>query len=260
MSFLLQPSLLALAAVVLGLWLITNSTRVKAGKQLAWGGLTYLGVAGLSPFGFWLLLPLEQNFAYVPKPKAGDQIAGIIMLGGFEDPWVTAGREMLTMNETGERLSESVRLAHLFPDAKVVFTGGSPSLWKTLPDISGTVGGYLREVGINPGRIVIEGRSRNTIENARFTADIVEPRPEQKWLLVTSAFHMPRAVGMFRRAGFNVLPYAVDFRTRDAGDALRLPERLSEGLRRADLAFNEWLGLVYYRMAGDIDAILPPPR
>lgn len=259
LSILLQPSHLALAAVVFGLLLITRLKRERIGKRLAWGGLAYLIVAGFTPLGNLLILPLEEHYASVPKPKPDDRIAGIILLGGFEDGWVTGGREMLTLTDSGERLTEGLRLARQFPEAKVVFTGGSGALWKRGQDASNAVGDYLRETGVAPSRIVLEGTSRNTAENAEITAELLKPAASQTWVLVTSAYHMPRAAGLFRRAGFQVVPYPVDYRTRDWGDATRFFDRFADGHKRMDNAVNEWLGLMAYRLTGRIDEMLPAP-
>jgi uncharacterized SAM-binding protein YcdF (DUF218 family) len=257
LAILLQPSHLALAALVIGLLQLGRNDSERRGRRLAWGGLLYLFAAGFSPLGNWLILPLEQTFITAPQPKPDDRIRGIIMLGGFEDGWVTSGRKSLTLTDSGERLTESLRLARLLPEAKVVFTGGSGALWKWGEEASGAVGAYLTEAGVAPSRIILEGQSRNTEENARFSAELLKPTPDQTWVLVTSAYHMPRAVGLFRRAGFQVVPYPVDYRTRDWGDARRFFDRFADGHKRMDYAFNEWLGLIVYRLTGRIDAILP---
>ena len=65
----------------------------------------------------------------------------------------------------------------------------------------------FERLGLEEGRVIYEDRSRNTTENAEFSRDIARPRPEETWLLITSAFHMPRAVGCFRRVGWNVVPF-----------------------------------------------------
>jgi uncharacterized SAM-binding protein YcdF (DUF218 family) len=106
---------------------------------------------------------------------------------------------------------------------------------------------------------VIESRSRTTRENALFSRRLVEPHEGERWLLVTSAWHMPRSVGCFRQAGFPVVPYPVDYRTRGPQDRWRTFSSLSEGLRRLDLATKEWIGLLGYRLAGYTDALFPGP-
>ena len=114
-------------------------------------------------------------------------------------------------------------------------------------------------LGIAPERIATETKSRNTDENARFSAEILRPTPDQNWLLVTSAFHMPRSMGLFRKAGFHVTAYPVDYRNfGDARDWSPWVFRLTE-LSLSDLAIHEWLGLASYRASGKIDALFPAP-
>lgn len=108
-------------------------------------------------------------------------------------------------------------------------------------------------------RLILEERSRNTRENARFSAELANPKPGERWLLVTSAWHMPRAVGCFRRAGFPVTAYPVDYRTAGPRDATRFNTFASDGLLEFDLAVKEWIGLVAYKLAGYTDAWMPGP-
>src|SRR5690606_22170344 len=121
------------------------------------------------------------------------------------------------------------------------------------------VAAFLKAAGVAPERIVLESQSRNTFENALYLRDLLEPRPGNQWLLVTSAWHMPRAVGAFRQAGFSVIAWPTDYRTRGAGDLARPFDTMTEGLRRTDMAVREWIGLVAYRMLGRSDALFPAP-
>jgi uncharacterized SAM-binding protein YcdF (DUF218 family) len=106
---------------------------------------------------------------------------------------------------------------------------------------------------------MVEGTSRDTWENAVNTRALVTPAPGERWLLVTSAWHMPRAIGCFRQVGFPVTAYPVDFRTRGPADLLRLHGTLVGGFEQFELAIKEWVGLVAYRLSGRIDAMLPSP-
>lgn len=164
------------------------------------------------------------------------------------------------VNEAAERLTEGVRLAKRLSGVPVVFTGGSAGLMVSLPGAARPVGQFLADMGITPERIVIEDRSRNTHENALFTRDLVKPAPGRRWVLVTSAAHMPRSVGVFRKAGFDVIPYPVDYRTRGPEDLLRPFERIPAGLERTDVAAREWIGLVAYWLTGRTDTLFPGPH
>jgi uncharacterized SAM-binding protein YcdF (DUF218 family) len=257
-GFLVQPSTLIALAVVGGLAMAQLTRRTRLGLRIATAGATALVAAGLLPVGNLLVLPLEQRFAGVRLP-AESAIAGTILLGGFEDGWVSAGRPGLAVNEAAERLTEGLRLVRRLGDTPVVFSGGAAVLLVAGADAAGPVGRYLQEMGIDARRIVLEGRSRNTYENAVYTRDLVRPVPGRRWVLLTSAYHMPRAVGIFRKAGFDVAPYPVDFRTRGPEDLLRPFERIPAGLERLDLGAREWIGLVAYWITGRTDALLPAP-
>lgn len=252
-----QPSSLLILAIAAGLLAMSRPRWRRAGQWLAGSALMLLAFAGIVPVGNWLILPLEQRFSELPLPAAGDRIDGIIILGGFEDGWVSAGRGALTINEAGERLTEGVRLARLFPEAKIVFSGGVGSLLRQGADATGPVARYFAEMGITAERIVLEGRSRNTQENALYTAPLLQASPEQRWMLITSAYHMPRAIGVFRKAGIAVVPYPVDYRTRGPADRTRLFDSVPAGLQRLDLAVKEWIGLLAYRLLGRTDDVLP---
>jgi uncharacterized SAM-binding protein YcdF (DUF218 family) len=258
-TLFVQPSSLALVALISGLWLSWQGRRSRWAARLAWGGAVFLLFAGIFPLGNILILPLEQRFAGAKAPGPGDRIDGIIILGGFEDGWVSAGRGSLTVNEAAERLTEGVRLAVAYPKAKIVFSGGVGTLWRPGEDATGPVQTYFRAMGIAAERIVLEGKSRNTQENGIYMAEMLQPKPAERWLLITSAYHMPRSVGVFRRAGFEVIAYPVDFRTRGVGDATRLFDSIPAGLMRLDLAVKEWVGLISYRLLGRTNELLPGP-
>ncbi|WP_072390327.1 YdcF family protein [Hyphomicrobium sp. CS1GBMeth3] len=259
LALMAQPSSVAVLCLLAGLWLTRHGAISRLGRRLLWGGVLVLIVGGLLPVGNLLVLPLEQRFAAVPPPSATDRVDGIILLGGFEDGWVSAGRGGLGLNEAAERVTEGLRLALRHPDAKLVFTGGVGGLLSHNVDAVVPVARFLTDAGIAEERIVLEGRSRNTYENAVFTRELVKPAPGERWYLVTSAFHMPRAIGLFRKAGFDVIAYPVDYRTRGPEDVTRLFERIPQGLMRLDLGFNEWLGLVAYRALGRTDELFPAP-
>lgn len=252
--FVVQPS--SLIALLLAGGLVLAIWRRRWGLRLvALGALGYL-VAGFSPLGHWLMMPLEDRF---PRPDLSEPVDGIIVLGGSVDTLVSKGRGVTALNEAAERLTAGAALAKRFPDARLVFSGGSGEiLYDGMTEAAGAKRLFAR-LGIAPERLTLEDRSRNTAENAAFTRDLVQPQPGARWLLVTSAFHMPRAVGCFRAVGFEVTPWAVDYRTSGGDDIWRFFPRASEGLRRVDLAAKEWAGLLAYYLSGRTTALLPHP-
>lgn len=254
LTFLLQPSSLAALAVLAGLAFLHRNRHSRSALWLSTAGMIWFLVAGLSPLSNAMILPLEQCFGTRQPPTPSGTIAGIIILGGFEDGHVSNGRGGLAVSEAAERLTEGLRLAQRLPDAKLIFTGGAGGLFKG-QDAALPIRDFFVDEGIEPGRIVLERASRNTFENAVLTRDLVKPNAVDRWILVTSAYHMPRAVATFRKSGFTIIPYPVDFRTQGLKDLALTFSRIGEGLERSDLAAKEWAGLIAYRVLNRIDTL-----
>lgn len=234
-----------------------------AGKKqngLRWltTGVALLLLLGFSPIGNWLLLPLSERFP--AWSDDGGKPAGVIVLGGAIDGSLSAARGSIEVNASAERVIAMLQLARRFPDAKIVFSGGSGSLVPNAPGEAPFAGQLLRDLGIDSARITLESESRNTAENAVFTKRLLVPKPDERWLLVTTASHMPRSIGSFRAAGFDVEAYPVDWRTRGWSDAAFPFDSLSDGLSRVDTAVHEWIGLVAYRLTGRSSELFPGQR
>lgn len=255
--FFILPSNFLMALVLLGLLTALVLKRRRFGGLLAWSGLLGLLVCGFSPAANWLILPLEERY---PRPADLGGVDGIIVLGGAVDTVVTGGRGDTALTLSAERITITARLARRLPEAKVIHTGGQGLI---IPDQATEAEGAARlfeDFGISADRVLLEDVSRNTWENAVLTRDLIQPQPGQKWLLVTSAYHMPRAMGVFANAGWTGLTaYPVDYRTSGAGDRKLWFDGASKGLRRFDVAFREWLGLLVYRLSGRTQALFPGP-
>lgn len=150
-------------------------------------------------------------------------------------------------------------LARRYPNARIVFTGGNANLISTEAKEADYSAPILENLGIARERLIVERNSRNTYENAMFTKELVVPKPGERWLLVTSAFHMPRSVGIFRKAGFDVEAYPVDWRMGGREDLLTFTNMGIDGIMRTDIAVREWIGLVAYRLMGRTGELLPGP-
>lgn len=207
------------------------------------------------PAGAWLIRPLEDRFPPVQLP---DKVDGIVVLGGSFRTDLSRDRDAPQVNEYSERVFELMGLAARYPDAPIVFTGGNASVLPdegTEADIARTL---LASTGFDATRVRFEAKARNTYENALYAKRLVEPAAGETWLLVTSAQHMPRAVGCFRRIGFPVVPVPVDYQTRrQSSEPLSLA--FSGNLRMLDAAVREWVGLVAYRLMDRTDVLLPAP-
>jgi uncharacterized SAM-binding protein YcdF (DUF218 family) len=255
--FLLTPSnsltLLALCGTVVSL----AARRARKAAWIALFGIIGLLLCGLSPLGYWLATPLESRFP-APRPLP-QEIAGFIVLGGGLRIYDTTHADALSVNDAGDRLIALGDLARRYPAAKIVFSGGAGDVFGEEEPEADLVRRYAGTLGVDPARLIVEDRSRTTYENALFTRALVEPGEGEIWLLVTSAWHMPRAVGAFRQAGFKVTAYPVDFRSPGPRFVWRGFEEVARGLRLADLAAKEWVGLLAYRLMGRTDALLPGP-
>ena len=255
LGFFLLPSNLLILLALIGILLM--GTRYKRlGQILTICAVLLLTIIGIGPIGNALMVPLEDRF---PKwdPRRGSP-HGIIVLGGAVSPDVSAVRGDIALNEAAERMTAVAKLARDHPDAKIVFTGGSGRLVRGASEADFVVS-LFESFGVARDRIVLENKARNTIENATLTKALVNPKLQERWLLVTSAHHMPRSVGIFRKAGFPVEAHPVDFRTR-ADDVTTTFGSLASGLARTDTAVHEWAGLLVYWLSGDSSELFPGPQ
>ncbi|WP_131116201.1 YdcF family protein [Lichenihabitans psoromatis] len=229
----------------------------RVGRRVALAGTVLLLAGGVLPVGTLLLRPLEDRF---PQPPADlPAPTGIIVLGGSIDQTIAASRGRITISDAADRMTEAVILGRRYPDARLVFTGGANALAGSALTEAADARRLWIEMGIAPERITTEDRSRNTDENARFTKAILQPQPGERWLLVTSAYHMPRAIGLFRANGFPVIPYPVDYRTLGTDADIRLHTDIANGLVLLNTAAHEWMGLLAYAIAGKTETVLPRP-
>ena len=239
-------------------WLaVTLALAVLAGllgrKGLsAWLSATaFLAVTliGIFPIGEVFLAPLEAEYANQNIPE---QVDGIVVLGGAESPRKTLRWSQPQLNDASERLIAAASLAIAHPEARIVYAGGSGRLLDAvagrapLPPIAIDV---LSSLGIDPDRVIWEDQSRNTAENAQLSFDLVQPEPGETWVLVTSTFHMGRAMASFEAAGWrNVVPYPVDYRTGSFTGGIGWD--FSSNLEDLNTAIKEWVGRLAYRLTG----------
>jgi uncharacterized SAM-binding protein YcdF (DUF218 family) len=180
------------------------------------------------------------------------------VLGGTVNQFVSAYRGQPALTDGAERLTEAVGLARRFPDARVVFSGGSGIVARQDLKEAEVARTFFAQMGVDPARLTFESQSRNTYENAVFTRDQVGPKPGERWLLVTSATHMPRAMGCFRAAGWTVEAYPVDFSTAGMGN-LGPSFDMTGGLESLSAALREYMALAVYRVLGRTKSLFPAP-
>jgi uncharacterized SAM-binding protein YcdF (DUF218 family) len=256
LAFFEEPSNVIILAGIVGL-VLTRTRHARWGWRLAVAALVLIALIGFLPVGRALTIALENRF-----PRWGDSgppPAGIIVLGGAVSAYRLATRGEVGLTDAAERILVVPDLARRFPDAKIIYSGGDPGLFTKRGSEAAVIPALFEKLGVPPDRITLESRSRNTAENAVYSKALAAPKPGERWLLVTSAMHMPRAIGAFREAGFPVEAYPVDYKTNGWQDLGGLVGSLSAGLRQTDTALHEWIGLLAYRLTGKSSALLPGP-
>ena len=260
--------LLIVAAAIL--LMIGRPFTLRWGRRLIIFTAILVLAISLLPIRKLVLSPLESRFSPPPELAAAatatqppSEINGIIILGGAINPYLSRLRHQLVTNDAAERLIIGLALARQFPNAKLVYSGGSAIL---IGDNSDRESDYaiqfFRENGIAASRIIAERDSRNTNENAIFTKQILQPKLGENWILVTSAFHMPRAVAQFRGQGWSVIPYPADYNTAPAkdDDAWFATGQLLDSLNTLQLGGKEWIGLLAARLSGQSHELFPRPQ
>lgn len=256
----IQPSnLLVLTSVFAA---IIIKFRPRLGRLLLSAIAVFLLVITFLPVGQWLIAPVDQRFP--ERTTWPETVDGIIVLGGGVDVGASIDRAHLELNGSAERLTVSAELAKAYPTATLIYSGFQGRLVDDTVEEPDLLRFYTRR-GIAAERIIIETESRNTHENVILSKALVEPVDGDVWLVVTSASHMPRAVGVFRKADWQVLPVPVDFRRPKEHSfrrylSLVVQPHVSDRLQELDQAVKVWVGLVAYWSMGRTSALLPGPQ
>ena len=234
--------LLAIAVVLL-------PRRPLVARRWVLAALCILLLGGWAPLPDALLRHLERQYPD-PPPLPALNYVGVIVLGGAtESGYVSEGTEEPQVNSGAERMTTVLPLLRQAPDLAVVFTGGQGEYFGSGPSEAERARLFFVQLGLDPQRVRLEDKSRNTYENAVFTARLSGIDPRKPWILITSAYHMPRALAVFRKQGWNVTPYSVDFNV-----GLATPwTSYSLGISgKWGLALHEYLGTLSYRLTGRI--------
>jgi uncharacterized SAM-binding protein YcdF (DUF218 family) len=246
LAFVIEPLFWILVPLLTGLLL--GRRRPRAGRALCWTALLALVLGSWTSGPEALLRQLESRY---PAPTASSlqSYVGIVVLGGaLSGPELWEAHGLVGLNEQAERMTEAVALMRLHPQLRLLFTGGNASISGEGSSEAHRAKVFFDAMGVDPTRVTYESASRNTYENALLTASMPGVDKTQRWLLLTSAFHLPRAMGVFTHAGWNVTPWPVDFRTTPHDSWFEFS--LYQGPRLWELALHEWLGFAAYRMAG----------
>jgi len=253
--FVAQPLNLSILLLIAGFAICIAGYR-RVGLTAFVMALGVLLLSTWTSLGPALLRPLEER--YVRPDPAPETVAGIVVLGGGFEGAINLARGGYEVNSGGDRYIEAAALARRYPQARVVVTGGTGALILDGEGDGATAPRLLQALGVSADRLVLENESRNTYENAVFTKRLVSPADGETWLLVTSAFHMPRSMGLFEKAGFPVTPWPVDYRT-SGQEGLLFPDNPVDTMQAATLGIREWIGLFAYWLSGRIDSPFPGP-
>jgi uncharacterized SAM-binding protein YcdF (DUF218 family) len=251
LTMLILPTALMTECALLGLLL----SRWPIGHILLFVAIGAMTACLILPVDTWAVRPLEDRFPAITTPPV--KVDGIVVLGGAIDDLTSRDRGTPTLNSAANRMTTFVGLARRYPQAKLVFTGGSGDLEQGVSNEAEYARILIEQLGLPPDRVTFENTSRTTWENAANTYDLVKPQPGELWILLTSASHMPRAVGVFHKVGWTVLPWPVGYQSRDHISAY--PQSMGKKLAVLDWAAHEWIGLAIYYLQGRISALLPAP-
>jgi uncharacterized SAM-binding protein YcdF (DUF218 family) len=251
-GYVAEPSHFGLILLVVGTLMVLAGNH-RAARWL----LLPVAIVALGLFGpvQWLAQPLENRF---PARPTLCRIDGLILLGGGEDPKMARERGQPILRDRAGKYFEALDLLHRFPEAKVIVAAGSGLLDPDGTHETDVASALFAQAGIAPDRVILESKSRDTFENFQNAKAIVTPKPDERWVLLTGAIHMPRSVAIARRVGFPVIPWPTDYRTQPSG--LMFTDDLSSSIGTLDGAFHEWVGLAVYRLTGRLSSLLPEPE
>jgi uncharacterized SAM-binding protein YcdF (DUF218 family) len=243
--------------IVFLLLLASALLRLMAQRRWAWCGIgTAIGLMAVvifTPLDYWLLSPLEERF---PLPNAPLCLDGIVMIGGGEAVLESARLGTFLVEGSPMRYVVLGELMRRYPAAKVVITAGSGLLAKHVLSEADVAKGMLGRLDLDSSRPRFESASRTTWENAVNAKEFAQPKPGERWALLAAAFQMPRAVGAFRKAGWDILPWPTDY---VSGAPVWWLQDPSQRFRMVYVAEHEWLGLITYWMTSRSSELFPAP-
>lgn len=244
---IISPDSLLLIFLTIGVFFLWRKKYVW-GKGVLTSVLILLMLIGMLPIGEWLLYPLESK--YPPNPEL-KEVDGIILLGGAEDAERSYLWQQPVLGNATERYFALITLVKKFPNARVVFTGGSGRLAMQAYKEADVAKQLFIQQGLDVSKFIFEDNARNTWENATFSKKLGKPIDGEKWVLITTGWHMPRAVGVFQKQGWEVTPYPVVFASKP-NRLLRLEWNFSKHLNNLNIAAKQWIGLIAYKFTGKI--------
>jgi uncharacterized SAM-binding protein YcdF (DUF218 family) len=250
---IVQPLTLALIVKVLAFLALVLGRRKLAGFLSLLAG-TILFVALFTTTGAWSLQKLEARY---PRRDLPPNVTCMIVLGGAFDLEVTAGRGGMEMNQAADRFIEAARLARLYPAAKILVSGGDGSFSGNYKGDAELSGDYFAAMGVDPARIIQEKTSRNTAENVAETKALLDKNSMRDCLLITSAYHMPRATSLFSKQGVATFAWPTDYRASGSVEFRLDFTQPSLNAALTSTAMREWAALLNAYLQGKSATLVP---
>ena len=250
---LVSPDSLLLVLIILSLVFLYVGKQ-KLAKLILSTASGFLIIIAFLPVGEWLLYPLESRFQ--TNPNLPDKIDGIVVLSGAENAELSHMWNQVELNAAIERDLTFMTIAKQYPNAKLLFTGGTGSLTKQEYKSADVAKNLFKQLSFDTAKIIFERKSRNTYENIIYSKDLVKPIKNENWVLITTGWHMPRSVGIFCKAEWPVIPYPVDHQSNKE-NLVRIDFDLANNLYELKTAIKEWLGLFAYYLSGKTTSFFP---
>jgi len=256
--FVTSPGSMILLAVLVSTALLFIPRFQRFARPILVFTVVMMMIIAITPVGRLLFQVLENRFPMVEMTALPQKINGIIVLGGVINPVLSQSRGQLAIGSAVERITAMAELQQRYPDAKIIFSGGSGNLFNQQVKEADFVAPLLKQLGMDVSKVIFENQSRNTVENATNSIKLAGPVNGQTWIMVTSAFHMPRSIGVFRTVGWDVVPYPVDFGAAK-DQTFDLGFDLTQGLNYLGTSLHEILGLIFYKLTGKTNEFFPAP-
>ncbi len=256
LASLFSPLSLCITTIACGLLLLCFSKKQKIGKSLVTFGLILLIVSSYEGVSGRILRTLESQYppinlsrvvAHQNRGTAEGSVKWIVVLAGGIAGDANSPYQIQISHHSRIRLMEGIRLHRMIPGSKIILTGGIG--FDGRPEAT-TMSRVAMDLGVNRSDMVLEVEARDTKDHPLFVRDIVHDDP---FILVTSAFHMPRAVKLFAKQGLFPIPAPAGQWT----PPLRFWSLVNffpsaAGMRLAELAYHEYMGLTWAWIRGQI--------
>lgn len=251
--FFISPDTLLLVLILASL-LSLFINKIFMAKLLLLVSSIALLIFSILPVGEWLLYPLENRFT--TNPELPEKIDGIIVLSGAEDAYLSSLWNQVELGSASERILSFMALGKKFPDAKLIFTGGTGSLTEQRFKAADVAKELFQQLEFDTSGIIFERESRNTYENVLYSKNLIPTTSGTNWILITTSWHMPRAVGIFCKQNWPAIPFPVDHQSRK-NNLIRINFDLAGNIVTFKTAIKEWTGLLAYYLAGKTTSLLP---